>query len=242
MARKRKDPPSHVILREQLRAIQEGMEEGKRLMNDKDEYHTLEEVPDPLPDIGVILNKKPGKKGKKLTGSALAIARRNKAKNWVPGQSGNPAGKPVGAKNKNKDPLKQIGLQLAYTNASLTLTPKQKRIAKQLGYAPGDVRLIEALMIHLATSGNPNKIALFMERTFGKVPNINLNAQYSEDLIKRFRSKLTDSELEAIAEGADVLEILFAKLPDADDTESENHFHVPDAIDADIKDVDQDAK
>lgn len=218
---KRKNNPE-AELRRSLRRIQEGIEQGEKLKTDKEEYHTLEEFPEPLEDLTKIIRKRPARK--ELTEKQLKhIEELKKIKhdNWLPGNSGNPAGRPPGSKNR-VDPLKQIGMQIAFTNASLTLTPKQKKLAKQLGYAPSDVRLIEALMIHLATSSNPNKIALFLERTFGKVPNINIHAEYNMSLVTRFKSKLTDSELEAIAEGADVLDILLSKLPDVDDGDSKN--------------------
>lgn len=218
MAKMRKSPEAE--LRASIRKIQEGIEEGKKLQTDKSQYHTLEEFPEPLEDPRKVIPKR----GYKRTHTEAEIARIEKMKqmkhtNWLPGQSGNPAGRPTGSSNKY-DPLKQIGMQLAFTNASLILTPKQRKLAKKLGYAPGDVKLIEALMIHLATSGNPNKIQLFLERTFGKVPNINIHAEYNASLVQRFSNKLTDSELEAIAEGADVLDILLSKLPDVDEVDN----------------------
>lgn len=138
----------------------------------------------------------------------------NNIRPWKPGQSGNPLGKPRGARNT----LKDVGQRIAGSRAYGLLSAKQRNLANSMGFNADEITIIEALMLNLATSANPNKIALFLERTYGKVPNINLNAQLNENLITRFRSKLTDSELEEVANGADVLEILLSKLPDADDS------------------------
>lgn len=138
----------------------------------------------------------------------------NGIKPWRDGQSGNPLGKPRGSRNT----LRQVGERIAGARAYALLSIKQRNLATSMGFNVDEMSIIEAVMINLATSANPNKIALFLERTYGKVPNINLNAQLNENLITRFRSKLTDSELEEVANGADVLEILLSKLPDADDS------------------------
>lgn len=234
MASKFKSPENE--LRASLRKIKEGMEEGEKLKHDKETYHTLDEFPEPMEDITKIVRKRRGKKDlseKQI--KHIEHLKKIKHDNWLPGNSGNPAGRPQGSGNRY-DPLKQIGMQIAFTNASLILTPKQRKLAKQLGYAPSDVRLVEALMIHLATSSNPNKIALFLERTFGKVPNINIHAEYNASLVQRFKSKLTDSELESIGDGADVLDILLSKLPDVDETDNTHSHPMLNAVDGTVID------
>lgn len=127
-----------------------------------------------------------------------------------PGQSGNPSGRPP-------DALKAIGLRIAQMKAGKILKPKEQEMLKSLGIDTADVTVIEHIMASLATSKNPMKVQMFMERVYGKMPNINLNAEISSGLVTRFKSKLTDSELEAIAGGADAMDILFDKLPDIEE-------------------------
>jgi len=129
---------------------------------------------------------------------------------FKPGHTGNPNGRP-------RDPVKEIGKRIARARAGKTLTDKERRIAKELGFDTEDITVLEQLMLGLAMSKNPNKIALYLERTYGKVPNININAEVNAALVTKFRSKFTDAELEAIAEGANPMELLFDKLPDVDD-------------------------
>lgn len=178
------------------------------------QYKTLNEVLEPL-EYRIVLPKEKKKRPK-----ATGVIYEQKMKNvrphlWKPGQSGNPSGRP-------RNVVKEVGERIALTNASRALNTKQKKLARDMGFNPKEITLIEALMLTLATSANPMKVALYLERTFGKVPNVNLNAQLSENLVQRFKSKLTDSELEAIGEGADVFEILLDKLPDASEDESED--------------------
>jgi len=126
------------------------------------------------------------------------------------GQSGNPNGRP-------KDVIKEIGKRIAKSKVGKSLTAKQAQLATDLGFDPEEITLLEHLMLKLATSSNPLKVQLYLERTFGKVPNINLNAEINAQLVIRFKSKFTDSELEQIAGGADALELLLDKLPDVDE-------------------------
>lgn len=128
---------------------------------------------------------------------------------WQPGQSGNPSGRP-------KDPLKAIGLRIAQLKVGKTLKPKEQKYLQDFGLEMADLTTIEFIMAQLATSRNPAKIQMYLERTFGSVPRINLNAQISENLVQRFGSKFTDAELERIKSGEDALEILLDKLPDVD--------------------------
>lgn len=129
---------------------------------------------------------------------------------WKPGQSGNPAGRPKGS----VDPLKEIGRKIAEQRISSGLSIKQQRQLKKLGISFDDTSVLELIMTEMALSSNPAKIAMFLERTFGKVPNVNLNTNQNIDIVSKFKNKFTDSELESIAGGADALEILLAKLPD----------------------------
>ena len=135
---------------------------------------------------------------------------------FKPGQSGNPKGRP-------KDPLKAIGLRIAQLKANKVLKPKEQKYLADLGLDTADITTIEYIMATLATSKNPLKIQMYLERTFGKVPNINLNAEINTQLVMRFRSKFTDSELEQIANGADALELLLDKLPDVDGDEADDN-------------------
>lgn len=130
-------------------------------------------------------------------------------KGFQPGQSGNPSGRPP-------DVLKAIGLRIAQLKANKVLKPNELKMLEDLGIDTASVTVIEALMAQLAMSKNPIKQQMYMERVFGKVPNINLNAQISESIVTRFKSKFTDAELERIVNGEDALEILLEKLPDAD--------------------------
>lgn len=129
---------------------------------------------------------------------------------WKPGQSGNPSGRP-------NDFVKGIALRIAQLRANKILTDKEQIKLEKLGIASADITVLESLILDWATSKNPIKQQMYLERIAGKVPNINLNAQMSEELVTRFKSKLTDSELERIAGGEDAFQILLDKLPDADD-------------------------
>lgn len=127
------------------------------------------------------------------------------------GVSGNPSGRP-------KDIVKAIGQQIAAKKMGGALKPKQRELAEQMGFNTSDITLLEHLMLNLATSANPAKTALFLERTFGKVANININAEVDAQLVARFRNKFTDSELQAIADGESPMDILFDKLPNIDES------------------------
>lgn len=128
---------------------------------------------------------------------------------WKPGQSGNPLGRP-------KDHLRAIGMNIAAKKARKILSEEEMELIRQLDMNPNDVTVAETIMVMLATSMNKDKLELFLDRTFGKVPNININAEVSAQLLVKFKSKLTDAELQRIATGEDVLDILVEKLPDVD--------------------------
>lgn len=131
------------------------------------------------------------------------------------GQSGNPSGRP-------KDIVREIGKKIAALQVKNALKPKERELAVNMGLDPGTITLLESLMLKLATSANPMKTALYLERTFGKVPNININAEVDAQLVARFRSKFTDSELEGIASGESPLDILLEKLPDIEPMEDDD--------------------
>ncbi len=133
---------------------------------------------------------------------------------FLPGYTANPAGKPKGY----RDPLKEIGRRIAEQRISQGLTIKQRKALEKAGFQLEDVTMIDTIMMDLATSRNPTKQNMFIERTYGKVPNVNINHNDSFDFMK-YRKKYTDSELEQIAEGADALEILLNKIPDIDEEE-----------------------
>lgn len=126
------------------------------------------------------------------------------------GESGNPNGRP-------KDVLKEIGKRIAAQSMKRVLSKEERQIAADLDFNPDDITMVETIMLHLATSRNPAKIEMFLDRVYGKVPNLNVNTQISESLVARFRSKLTDAELERIGAGEDALQILLDKLPDVNE-------------------------
>lgn len=146
---------------------------------------------------------------------------------FQPGKSGNPNGRP-------RDVVKEIGKMIASRRAGKALTERERKLAEDLDFNPKDITVLEQIMLSLATSKNPLKIALYLERTFGKVPNININAEINAALVTRFRSKFTDAELEDIAEGANPMDILLDKLPDVDDAP---RIDTRRAIDVDSEDV-----
>lgn len=115
--------------------------------------------------------------------------------------------------------LKEIGKRIAKASVRRYLNKEEREIAEQLEMNPDDMNMVESIMLSLATSKRPEKIAMFLERVYGKVPNLNINAQISESLVARFRSKLTDAELERIGAGEDTLQILLDKLPDVNEDE-----------------------
>jgi CRISPR/Cas system-associated protein endoribonuclease Cas2 len=128
----------------------------------------------------------------------------------------NRAGKAPGS----VDPLKEIGRKIAEKRIEAGLTVKQRNLLKKAGYVLEDLSVIEAIMIELASSSNPAKIQMYLERTYGKVANINVNQNSQFDFMKH-ANKFTDAELEAIKAGADPLDILFAKLPDVEENNNE---------------------
>jgi hypothetical protein len=133
---------------------------------------------------------------------------------WKKGQTGNPRGRP-------KDPLKAIGLRIAQLKAHKVLTPEEEKYIQALGLETADLKVIEHIMVSLAMSSNPAKVEMFLDRVYGKVPNININAEISATLVAKFRNKFTDAELERIASGEDALDVLISKLPDVDHDEDE---------------------
>jgi hypothetical protein len=133
---------------------------------------------------------------------------------WKPGQSGNPAGRPVGS----GDPLKEIGRKLAEKRIRLGLKTKELRELQHMGLLESideEMSLAEAIMLQLAVSGNPAKLEMYLERAYGKVPNKNINENSGFDWT-RYVGKFTDAELERIKSGEDPLQILVSKIPDAD--------------------------
>ena len=132
------------------------------------------------------------------------------------GVSGNPAGRPIGS----VDPLKEIGRKIADKRIQLHVPKKQQEQMRKLGIHPegNDISIIESIMLHLASSDNPAKIAMFIERTYGKTANININQNSSFDFMQH-ASKFTDSELEAIKNGADPISIISEKLLDVNELE-----------------------
>ena len=126
---------------------------------------------------------------------------------FTPGESGNPHGRP-------KDIVKEIGRRIARTKVGKVLSTKERKFAADLDIKPDDMTILQNIMLELSMSRNPQKIELFLDRTFGKVPNININAEISASLVARYRTKFTDAELEQIASGEDALDILMQKIPD----------------------------
>lgn len=142
---------------------------------------------------------------------------------WPKGVSGNPKGRKPGS----YDPVKEIGKKIA--DMQLPIPAETKRQLKKMGYSVDDsveMTVLENLLLRSALSNNPSLIDTYLDRTFGKVPNTNVNTNQTVDLVGRFKSKFTDAELEAINNGASALDILFDKiqdvsLEDADDLEEE---------------------
>jgi hypothetical protein len=146
---------------------------------------------------------------------------------FQPGHTGNKNGRP-------RDIVKDVGKMIANKRAGKALSDRERKLAEDLDMNPNEITMLEQIMLSLATSKNPLKIALFLERTYGKVANININAEVNTALVMRFRSKFTDAELEDIADGANPMDILFDKLPDVDDAPRLDTRH---AIDVDSEDV-----
>ena len=90
---------------------------------------------------------------------------------------------------------------------------------KYLGLDKNETTVLESIVTDWAMSLNPVKQQMFIERIFGKVPNININQNL--DIVVRFRRKFTDSELQVIASGGDALQILLDKIPDVQVLEGE---------------------
>jgi len=167
----------------------------QRSDNGVKDFQTLDDVPEKLDRFG-----RPMPKTEHLV-----------PYHYKKGQSGNPSG-------RQKDVVRAIGQQIAARKISKALKPKEREMAEQMGFDTSEITLLENLMLKLAMSANPMKVALFLERTFGKVPNININAEMDATLVARFRQKFTDSELQAIANGESPMDILFEKLPDIDES------------------------
>lgn len=133
---------------------------------------------------------------------------------FQPGHAPHPgAGRPLGS----VDPVKEIGKRIAETRIKIGLPTK---IRRKLGLDAAEITVLEGIMTELATSSNPAKLQMFLERTYGKVANINVNQNSTFDFMKH-ADKFTDAELEAIKDGADPLEILFSKLPSAQEDQEE---------------------
>ena len=130
-------------------------------------------------------------------------------KPFQPGTVPNPHGRP-------KDPLKALGLRIAQLKMNKVLNEKEEKYIQDLGMDTADLKVIEHIMLSLATSGHPAKLEMFLDRVYGKVPNININTEMSAILVSKFRAKFTDAELQRIVSGEDALEVLISKLPDVD--------------------------
>ena len=134
---------------------------------------------------------------------------------WQKGESGNPAGSP----KCSVDPLREIGRRIAEKRIKLGLPAKEMRRLKAMGLLDEDeVTVAEAIMLGLAGSSTPQKLEMYLDRTFGKVPNKNINENSGFDWTQ-YVSKFTDAELERIKSGEDPLQILVSKIPDADTDE-----------------------
>ena len=129
---------------------------------------------------------------------------------FKPGQSGNPGG-------RTPDLVKGIALRIAQLQAGKILSDKEQEKLRKLNIDTADITVLESIIVDWATSTNPIKQQLYVERVAGKVPNLNINAEINQNIVERFKSKLTDAELERIAAGEDAMEILFDKLPDIED-------------------------
>jgi len=132
---------------------------------------------------------------------------------WKPGQTGNPNG-------RTPDIAKGIAMRIAQLKLGKILSKEEIDKLEKLGLKEADITVVEGIMLDWAMSTRADKQALFMERLAGKVPNININAEMSAQLVRRFRAKLTDAELSRIVNGEDALDILLEKLPDV--TEQDN--------------------
>lgn len=154
-------------------------------------------------------------KTKQPTDTGKILDKPRKPGTFVPGDPRiNMAGKPKGA----TDPVKEIAKKIAETRIKTGLTAKQRKQLQKMGIQDEGVSVIEAILIDWATSSNAQKQDKFMERYAGKVPNINMNQNSTFDFMKH-ADKFTDSELQAIKDGADPLEILFSKLPTIGDND-----------------------
>ena len=132
-------------------------------------------------------------------------------KPWPKGVSGNPAGRPPGT----HDPVKELGRRIADSPILALVPEKQRKRMKRLGLLTNeDITVIETMIIDLATSRDHAKQAMFLDRVYGKVPNVNLNQNADFDWTK-YVDKFTDEELERIKQGESPLDILIGKIPDA---------------------------
>jgi hypothetical protein len=164
----------------------------------------------------VIVDEKPIEKVKTVK---KQVPEELKKYQWKPGQTGNPHGRP-------RDTLKTIGLRIAELKAHKILSDKEKQFIEDLGLKTADLKMIEYIMASLAMSGHPMKLEMFLDRVYGKVPNININAEVSAALVAKFKSKLTDAELERISSGEDALEILMEKIPDVNEQDDMDDDYV----------------
>jgi hypothetical protein len=147
----------------------------------------------------------------KISGKKHVIQRRSNG-TFLPGVSPNPKGRPVGS----ADPLKEIAKRIGEARIAMRLSAKRRRELAKIGIQEEGISIIEAILLDWAISDNVAKQEKFVERYGGKVANVNVNQNSTFDFMKH-ADKFTDAELEAIKNGADPLDILFSKLPVADD-------------------------
>ena len=142
-----------------------------------------------------------------------------------PGQSANPSG-------RAPDMVKGIAMRLGQLKAGKILSEKELEKLKRLGLDAADITVIESIVLDWATSTNPLKQQMYIERVAGKVPNININAEVSAAIVSKFRNKFTDAELERIGAGEDALEMLLEKIPDVPDVQPHSRYN-EEIVDAD---------
>lgn len=156
-------------------------------------------------------NKIPEKSGNKQEKIGRGRSEGSRATQFKPGQSGNPAGRPIGS----NDPVKEIAKKIAEKRIATGMTVKQRRALEKAGFNLEEVTVVEMILTDWATSRNVNKQEKFIERYAGKVANVNVNQNSSFDFMKH-ASRFTDGELEQIKNGADPLDLFSSKIPDVE--------------------------